>query len=126
MGFPVTGHTLPVGFPNKNINQSINQSIKAGGHSMTFSSFMHGHVYERFLSVVVITFALHAKGPGFEPRRNLLVFVPFWFTILSACVEVWSCVFQNEVQQFRAVWTQVSAFRIQCTRVPKKYFNPNL
>ena len=24
-----------------------------------------------FLGVVVITFALHAKGPGFEPRRNL-------------------------------------------------------
>ena len=26
---------------------------------------------QRFRSVVVITFALHAKGHGFEPRRNL-------------------------------------------------------
>ena len=32
--------------------------------------------HEWFLSVVVITFALHAKGPGFKPRRNL------WITFL--------------------------------------------
>ena len=28
---------------------------------------------QRFRSVVVITFALHAKGHGFEPRRNLVL-----------------------------------------------------
>ena len=27
-----------------------------------------------FRSVVVITFALHAKGHGFEPRRNLIFY----------------------------------------------------
>ena len=32
--------------------------------------------HQWFLSVVVITFALHAKGPGFKPRRNL------WITFL--------------------------------------------
>ena len=29
--------------------------------------------FQRFRSVVVITFALHAKGHGFEPRRNLVL-----------------------------------------------------
>ena len=31
--------------------------------------------FQRFRSVVVITFALHAKGHGFEPRRNLILLV---------------------------------------------------
>ena len=30
---------------------------------------------QRFHSVVVITFALHAKGRGFEPRWNLILFL---------------------------------------------------
>ena len=28
------------------------------------------HMYERFRSVVVITLASHARGPGFDPQRN--------------------------------------------------------
>ena len=31
-----------------------------------------------FRSVVVVTSALHAEGPGFEPRRNLKIY--FYFT----------------------------------------------
>ena len=29
----------------------------------------------RFRSVVVITLASHARGPGFEPQRNLVYFI---------------------------------------------------
>ena len=36
-----------------------------------------------FLGVVVITFALHAKGPGFEPRRNLSSFFSFCSVIIG-------------------------------------------
>ena len=39
----------------------------------------------RFRSVVVITFALHAKGHGFEPRRNLI----FYFKQKEAAFKGW-------------------------------------
>ena len=38
----------------------------------------HLTVFWRFGSVVVITFALRAKGPGFEPQSNQFVFFLFF------------------------------------------------
>ena len=37
------------------------------------SEYLFHESVQRFRSVVVITFALHAKGHGFEPRRNLIL-----------------------------------------------------
>ena len=37
------------------------------------SQYLFHATVQRFRSVVVITFALHAKGHGFEPRRNLIL-----------------------------------------------------
>ena len=48
----------------------------------------------RFRSVVVITLASHARGPGFEPQRNHFIFSYFFFSslypfILPMNVRIW-------------------------------------
>ena len=63
---------------------------------------------KRFRSVVVITFALHAKGRGFEPRRNLgfigfrmnLPFVMFELS-LKACSCCKACTVSREASYSR-------------------------
>ena len=75
-----------------NVYASNNASMRDKCRSAGQPSIYHywaAWTANRFRSVVVITFASHAKGPGFETRRNLVLdSLDIWTPRFEPCAAV--------------------------------------
>ena len=65
----------------------ICSNIFGGFNEMIIMKLIYPLVANRFSSVVVITFASHAKGPGFDPQLNHYFFSSVVLLILSYSVQ---------------------------------------
>ena len=91
----------PLFFPHQNLNvktfpnvyASMRDKCRSAGQPSIYH-YWAAWTGNRFRSVVVITFASHAKGPGFETRRNLVLnSLDIWpprFELCAAVQDIYS------------------------------------
>lgn len=84
---------------------------------MIIMKLLYPPLATRFSSVVVITFASHAKGPGFDPQLNhYFFFVSSFAYLVIQCSAFWK---KNTKKQVILFWRMLNS---TTKPISKKYF----